>query len=58
MQKELKEYSEAVVENLEATKSITNAEMRKKKAHYRLLRASDELRAKTRELLEDSYVMN
>lgn len=54
----LKEYSDAVSENIEASKLECEAKDRKKKAHYRLLRASEELRMKTRELLEDTYILN
>lgn len=57
MQKVLKEYSDAVTENLEAAKAETNAKDRKRRAHYRLLRASEELRAVTKELLEDTMVI-
>ena len=53
----LKEYNEAFQENLQASKMEAEAKDRKKKAHYRLLRASSELRDKTRELLEDTLVI-
>jgi len=48
----LEEYREAVKENIEATKAETDAKIKKKKAYYRLVSASSELREKTRELLE------
>lgn len=57
MEKALKEYKDAVIENIEASKAEAHAKDRKRKAHYRLLRASEELRATTRELLEDTNVL-
>ena len=57
MEKVLKEYKEAVEENLSAAKAEVNAKDRKRKAHYRLLRASQELRSMTNELLEDTMVI-
>lgn len=54
---ELLEYNDAVNENIEASRSLVSAEDRKKKAHYRLLRASEALRMRTRELLDDTYVL-
>lgn len=54
----LREYAEAVQENIDASKLESEAKDRKRKAHYRLLRASEELRMKTRELLEDTFNLN
>ncbi len=53
MKRELEEYRLAVEDNLLASKAEVDARIWKKKAHYRLIKASEELRAKTRELLED-----
>lgn len=54
----LKEYNEAFQENLLASKMEVEAKSKKQKAHYRLIRASEELRDKTRELLEETLVIN
>jgi len=53
MQKEIQEYKLAMEESIEASKFEGDAKARKKKAHYRLLRAKDELRAKESEILQD-----
>ena len=52
----LNEYHEAFQENIIASKMEVEAKSRKVKAHYRLLKASEELRDKTRELLEDTFI--
>lgn len=54
METVIKEYSEAVRDSLKASQDALGAENRKRLAHYRLIRAKDELRARERELLEDS----
>lgn len=54
MEKELKEYKEAIEENLEASKKEMGAKDAKRKAYYRLIRAKEALRAKEIDLLEES----
>lgn len=51
-QSAIKEYNEAVQENILASAAESVAKDRKRKAHNRLLRARDELRAMERELLD------
>ncbi len=48
----LKEHSEALQACLLAKSVKTNADVVERKAHYRLLRAEDELRACKREILD------
>ena len=52
MKDEIKEYAEAIEENLNATKNEMMAKEKKKQAHYRLLRAKEEMSAKEREILD------
>lgn len=54
----LQEYKIAVQENIEASKAETDARIKKQKAHNRLLKASEALRSTTRDLLEDTLVLN
>lgn len=51
MEKIIKEYSEALKENLSATQDEIQAKDKKKKAYYRLMRAKDALRAMETDLL-------
>lgn len=53
MKDAIKEYSEAIAENVNASKFETTAKIAKKKAHYRLVMASAALREMERELLND-----
>ncbi len=53
MNKAIKEYEEAVKENILASQSETLAKAQKIKAHYRLIRAKDGLRMAERDLLDD-----
>lgn len=54
MKAELKEYSDALEANLEASRNELLAKDLKRKAYYRLQMARENLRQKERELLEDS----
>ncbi len=53
----LKEYREAFIENIEAAKEETSAKVRRRKAHNDLLRLKQELRAITDEALEDTMII-
>ena len=53
----LDEYRLAVKENIDASKTEVEAKDREKKAHYRLLKASELLRDATRQALEDTIVL-
>lgn len=54
----LKEYQEAVEANIKASQDEAESKDRKRKAHYKLLRASEALRAGTKELLEETFILN
>lgn len=55
MEQELKEYFEAVNENLKTSQDELIAKEAKRKAYYRLMRAKQAMRAKESELLEECY---
>jgi len=54
MDKEIKEYSEAVKEHISVCAEEHLIKAKLQKCRYRLLRASQALRMKQQELLEDS----
>lgn len=53
MEDVIKEYSEAVKANIDASKAVVDANVLKRAAHYRLMKARDALRSKEKDLLED-----
>lgn len=55
MENELKEYFDAVNENIACSRNELTAKEAKRKSYYRLIRAKEELRAKEFELLEPCY---
>lgn len=55
MEKEIKEYSLAVKENIEAAQAENTAKDAKRKSYYRLLRAKEALRQKESELLNNYW---
>ena len=48
----IKEYSEAMLENVEASRAITDAQARKTKAHYKMQMASQRLTAMQIDLMQ------
>lgn len=51
---EIEEYRLAMKESLEAQQGYMISAVRKRAAHYRLLKAKDAIRMREREVLEDS----
>lgn len=53
----IKEYQEALIENIEASKFEVKAKDRKQKARYRLLKAKELMRDMETDLLEDCWIL-
>ena len=54
MKELLKEYANALEENLEASRAEVQIKDMKRKAYYRLMRAKEAMRAEERELLDNT----
>lgn len=49
----IQEYTEALLDHIECVKAEVVAKDRRRKAHYRLLKAKEEMQAKEAEVLGD-----
>jgi hypothetical protein len=54
----IKEYTQALEENIAASKLENEAKDRKRKAYYRLVRARESLRALELQTLEETCILN